>query len=66
MQMIVANLVNNVANAKGILSRLIPALTGSRQCLCGHALEKAIVTHTEYVSESAKKELSSIIGKYMA
>jgi len=66
VEIILANLMKNVANAKAILSRIIPSLTGSRQCLCEHALAKAVVTHREYVSESTKKGLWPIIGKYMA
>lgn len=65
LEMIVKNLLKNVDTAKRILSAVIPKLGEERDCVCAGALKDSIVTQPKYISESLKKKLKPIIGKYI-
>ena len=65
VEMVVANLKRNVATSINILRNLIPRVPMGRNCSCGSALENAILTSPELVSEEYKAQLAPIIGKYV-
>lgn len=55
--MVMANVARNVANAKSIIRGLIPRLDPEADCPCHHALEGAITTSSDAISEEARKRL---------
>jgi 5'-methylthioadenosine phosphorylase len=64
-EMVVANLQKSTVTAKEIIKLAINRLTQARDCICSRALENAIITPPEFITEQAKKELRLIIGKYI-
>ncbi len=65
VEMILATLHNNVAQAKRILRAAVPAAAGARTCPCATALQYAIVTAPEKISPAMRKKLQPLIGKHV-
>lgn len=65
VEMVIDNLNRNVATAKEILRALIPRIPVERKCACSTALQNAIITPLDKVSEQRKEEYSLLIGKYV-
>ena len=65
VDMIIGNLLKNVAASKEVLQRVIPNLDGKRDCPCATALKDAIVTPSDQVPGEFKRNLAPIIGKYL-
>jgi 5'-methylthioadenosine phosphorylase len=65
VEMILATLQNNVAQAKRILRAAVPAAAGARTCSCATALQYAIVTAPEKISPAMRRKLQPLIGKYL-
>ena len=65
IEMIVKNLLKNVATSKAILKVALPRIAKTRICPCTGALKDAIMTRPESISPAAKKRLKLIIGKYI-
>jgi 5'-methylthioadenosine phosphorylase len=65
VDLIVANLVRNVATAQKTIAEAVSRIEGARTCACKDALASAIITLPEHVPEQTRKELAPIIGKYM-
>ena len=66
VEMIVQNLLTNVAASKDLLRLVIPRLNGQRDCLCATALKDAIITPKDRVSEELKRKLEPIAGRYLS
>jgi len=64
VEMIVGNLLKNVAASKELLRKVIPLLEGTRDCSCGMGLRDAIITPSDRIDGEFKKKMSPIIGKY--
>ena len=64
VEMVVANLLKNVAVAKDTVRRLVPRLAALPSCDCGHSLASAIITQRDLVPAKVKADLAPIIGKY--
>jgi len=62
-EMVIENLLKNVANAKKILSLAIPKIKAERDCLCAKALENSVVTRAESIPFPTKEKLKPIIGR---
>ena len=65
VEMVVANLLLNVGNAKKVIKNLIPRLVANRECPCKDALKDAIITSRDRIAVEARERLDLIIGKYM-
>jgi len=65
VEMILATLHNNVAQAKRILRAAVPSAQGAAKCPCGSALQYAIVTAPERIPAALRKKLKPLIGKYL-
>ncbi len=65
VEMVVQNLLKNVANSKEMIRRVIPQLDGTLECSWSTALKDAIITRPDAIPEKRKKELELIIGKYI-
>jgi 5'-methylthioadenosine phosphorylase len=64
-EMVISNLKKSMETAKKILRHAIANLPAKRECVCGHALENAIITAPEFIPDRARKDLKLIIGKYI-
>ncbi|MDD5195483.1 MAG: S-methyl-5'-thioadenosine phosphorylase [Candidatus Omnitrophica bacterium] len=64
VDMILANLKRNVANAKEIIKKVIALIPEKRTCACQDALRYAIVTNSKAIPKNTKKKLGLLIGKY--
>jgi 5'-methylthioadenosine phosphorylase len=65
VEMVVQNLKKNVAASKELLQRVIPKLSGERDCVCASALRDAIITPSTQVNEEHKRRLAPIVGRYL-
>ena len=65
LEMIIANLNKNIANAKKIIKTAIPKLGRLTQFSAEGALQFSILTARERIPEKIKKDLDIIIGKYI-
>jgi 5'-methylthioadenosine phosphorylase len=66
VEMVVQNLLKNVANSKEMIRRVVPRLNGATSCGCNSALKDAIITPAQGVPEYIKTKLTPIIGRYMS
>ncbi len=64
VEMVVANLQKNVSISTKILRNLISNVPMGRNCSCGSALESAILTSPDVVSQEYKTKFAPIIGRY--
>ena len=62
VEMVVANLQQNVATARGIVAGLAGALP-ERTCACASALSKAIITPMHLVSDETKRDLAPLLER---
>ena len=65
VEMIIGNLLKNVAESKDLLRNLIPRLNGPRECPCATALKDAIITPQDRVPAELKRKLAPITGRYL-
>lgn len=61
--MIIGNLLKNVANARGIVRDAIATLPTARECACASTLENAIVTPLDLVPDRVKRDLAPILER---
>ena len=66
VEMVVQNLLKNVATSKELLRKAIPRLNGRRDCPCATALKDAIITPRDRVPEELKRKLEPITGRYLS
>ncbi|WP_257835443.1 S-methyl-5'-thioadenosine phosphorylase [Burkholderia glumae] len=67
VEMAIANLQHNAANAKRILARAIALIADAPPLSAAHdALRTALVTPASAIGPAARERLSAIIGKYVA
>ncbi len=64
VDLVVANLMKNVETTQELLPDLTARIRESRGCNCQSALESAIITSRDRISDGVKSRLSEIIGKY--
>ena len=64
VEVVVANLMRNVATAKDVLRRVIPAIGGARLCECPRLLENAVITSPPAFPHATRRRLDLLIGKY--
>ncbi|HBG45766.1 MAG TPA: S-methyl-5'-thioadenosine phosphorylase [Deltaproteobacteria bacterium] len=65
VEAIIATLKANVAMAKDIIMKAVPAITGARGCKCGSALKYATITDPKAIPDKAREDLALLIGKYL-
>ena len=64
VDVILAVLHHNVAQAKRLLNAVVPQAMEPRACECGNALAQAIVTSPKLIPKDIRKKLGVLIGKY--
>lgn len=65
VEMIVVNLLKNVAMAREIIRAAAPKIPEQRACACASALENAIITQRDRIPPQLKEDLGPLIGKYL-
>jgi 5'-methylthioadenosine phosphorylase len=65
VDMVVANLIKNVGNAKRILQAAIKHIPKHRSCGCKDALQHALITDKKRIPQKTKRDLAPIIGRYV-
>ena len=65
VDLVVANLMKNVATTQTLLPDLSSRSSDSRGCNCPSALERAIITSCDLITDEAKSRLSAIIARYL-
>jgi 5'-methylthioadenosine phosphorylase len=66
VEMVVQNLLKNVAASKEMLRRVIPRLDAPTDCPCPDALKDAIITQPQGIAEETRHKLAPILGKYIS
>lgn len=64
VELVVSNLLRNVAASKQIIRELVPRMTGAPECVCGSALKDAIITARDAVPDATRNKLWPLVGKY--
>jgi 5'-methylthioadenosine phosphorylase len=64
VEAVVANLLQNVATAREVLRRAIPAIGPPRACGCPTLLKSAVITNPSAFPPKTRKRLDLLIGKY--
>jgi 5'-methylthioadenosine phosphorylase len=65
VELIVGNLLQNVATAQKVIAEAVGHIEGSRTCDCATALASALITQRDMIPEQTKRELDPIVGKYL-
>ena len=64
VEAVVQTLLKNVATAKDVLRRVIPALGPPRACPCPSLLENAVITSPSAFPLDTRRRLDLLLGKY--
>ena len=62
---IIKNMLGGIDKGKHVAAAAIAALPQQRDCACGSALEKALITARDRIPETTKRKLAPIIGRYV-
>ena len=65
VEMVIQNLVANVANSRRIVSNIIPELAALGDCACHRALTNAIITDRSIISAAARRRLALIASQHL-
>ena len=65
VELIIQNLMQNAKTAQQVVAAAVDAYSGRQGCSCGSALSTAIITRRDAISDSVKRDLAPIIGKYI-
>ena len=65
VEQVIAVVQQNAANATQVLKEAILALPAKRECVCGSALQYAIMTDRGKISKETRERLRLLIGKYL-
>jgi 5'-methylthioadenosine phosphorylase len=64
VEAVIQTLLRNVETAKGVLSRVIPALDGPRTCPCPSLLANAVITQPAAFPLATRRRLDLLLAKY--
>ena len=65
VELVVQNLTRNVKRAQDTVAALIPAIAESRTCACHNALDNAIMTQPDLVSQETRTRLGPLLARYL-
>lgn len=65
IEAVIATLMKNVNNARGILRKIVTQLPIARGCECATALASGVITSREHIPAKTLEDLKLIIGKYV-
>ena len=66
MEAVIRTLMQNVATAREVLRRLIPAVRPPRACGCPRLLEHAVITSPKAFPPATRRRLDLLLGRYFA
>ena len=66
VELVVANLLKNVAASQEALRLLLPTIPTERPCDCGNALRDALITSRDAIPGKTIEKLQPILGKYIS
>jgi 5'-methylthioadenosine phosphorylase len=64
VEAVIQNLLKNVATAKEVLARVIPAIPPPRTCPCPSLLQSAVITSPSAFPLDTRRRLDLLLGKY--
>jgi 5'-methylthioadenosine phosphorylase len=64
VEAVIQNLLRNVATARDVLRRVIPAVSTARTCPCPDLLRNAVITQPSAFPIATRRRLDVLIGKY--
>ncbi len=64
VEAVVQNLSKNVATAKDVLRRVIPAIAPTRGCECPRLLKNAVITNPKVFPPATRKKLALLLDTY--
>jgi 5'-methylthioadenosine phosphorylase len=64
VEAVVQNLLKNVATAKDVLRRAIPAIEPSRTCECASLLRNAVITNPQAFPAATRRKLDLLLAPY--
>ena len=64
VEAVIQNLLKNVATARDVLRRVIPAIGGPRACPCPALLRDAVITSPTAFPLATRRRLDLLLGKY--
>ena len=64
VEAVIQNLIHNVATAKDVLRRVIPAVNGPRDCGCAELLRNAVITAPSAFPLTTRRRLDLLLSKY--
>jgi hypothetical protein len=64
VEAVIQNLLKNVATAKDVLRRVIPAIEPPRTCECPSLLERAVITNPKIFPPATRKKLALLLDNY--
>ena len=65
IDIVIQNLLKNVANSKAILRQVVGTIPQERTCNCATALANGIITARELIPAQVKQDLALLVGKYL-
>jgi 5'-methylthioadenosine phosphorylase len=65
VDLVIANLVQNVAVAQAIIAGVVTRLPETRTCACPSALAHAIITDPAHISPAAREHYDLLLGRYL-
>ena len=66
VEAVVQNLLKNVATAKDVLRRVIPAIAPTRMCECPSLLKSAVITNPRAFPAATRKKLALLLDPYFS
>jgi 5'-methylthioadenosine phosphorylase len=69
VDLVVANLIKNVATAQAIIRATVPRLPADRAgtaCTCAHALAGAVITARSVIPSEARERYALLLGNYLS
>jgi 5'-methylthioadenosine phosphorylase len=64
VELVIANLMQNVEHAKSIVACVIETFEDDGSCRCGDALADALITRPEIVPAETRRRLDAITRRY--
>ena len=64
VETVIQNLLKNVATAKDVLRRVIPAIAPPRECECPGLLKNAVITNPKTFPPATRRRLALLLDKY--
>ncbi|MDA0770380.1 MAG: S-methyl-5'-thioadenosine phosphorylase [Chloroflexi bacterium] len=65
VELVIANLLQNVDTSRQIIADIVTKLPQKRVCACESALRDAIITDRNHISAEAKERLAPLVSRYL-